>query len=186
MLAHRVARTPLSAAGTSMQFLAKSKTAVYKAHVMAPVGTRILSTSQSEPKKVTVAPIIQQRKDRPLVPTFSIYEPELTWCLSGLHRVTGTAVAVGFYGGAIAYTLGPLFGLGFDSADVISMIAPIPDAAKIAGKFIIALPFTFHSLNGIRHLIWDTATALTLKGVYTTGYTVMGLSMVSAAIFAFM
>ncbi|KAG0008929.1 cytochrome b subunit of succinate dehydrogenase, Sdh3p [Entomortierella chlamydospora] len=186
MLAHRVARTPLSAAGTSMQFLAKSKTAVYKAHVMAPVGTRILSTSQSDPKKVVVAPIIQQRKDRPLVPTFSIYEPELTWCLSGLHRVTGAAVAVGFYGGAIAYTLGPLFGLGFDSADVTSMIATIPDAAKIAGKFVIAFPFTFHSLNGIRHLIWDTASALTLKGVYTTGYTVMGLSIASAAILAFM
>ncbi|KAF9348888.1 cytochrome b subunit of succinate dehydrogenase, Sdh3p [Mortierella sp. AD094] len=166
--------------------LAKGKTAVYKVHAMAPVGTRILSTSQSDPKKVVVAPIIEQRRNRPLTPYFAIYEPQLTWYMSGFHRFTGGAVAVGFYGGAIAYAVGPFFGLGVDSAAVTSVIATIPDAVKVAGKFVIAFPFTFHSFNGIRHLIWDTATALTLKGVYTTGYAVLGLSTASAAILALM
>jgi succinate dehydrogenase/fumarate reductase cytochrome b subunit len=26
---------------------------------------------------------------------------------------------------------------------------------KYAGKAILALPFTFHSFNGLRHLAWD-------------------------------
>ncbi|KAF9938860.1 cytochrome b subunit of succinate dehydrogenase, Sdh3p [Modicella reniformis] len=147
---------------------------------MAPVGTRILSTSQVNQKEVTVAPLIEQRKNRPLAPHLTIYQPQLTWYMSAFHRFTGGAVAVGFYAGAIAYAVGPLVGLGFDTATITSTLATVPVAAKVAGKFIVAFPFTFHSFNGVRHLLWDTARGLTLKGVYATGYTVLGLSTVSA------
>lgn len=47
-------------------------------------------------------------------------------------------------------------------------------------KFYIALPATYHSLNGIRHLLWDNAKFLKLNEVYTTGYIVLGASVVSA------
>ncbi|KAI8604581.1 hypothetical protein EDD21DRAFT_207759 [Dissophora ornata] len=151
---------------------------------MAPVGTRILSSYQPNQKEVTVAPIIEQRKNRPLSPHLTIYQPQLTWYLSLFHRFTGGALAVGFYGGAIAYAVGPMVGLGFDAATVTSAIATLPVAAKVTGKFIVALPFTFHSFNGLRHLLWDTTAGLTLPGVYATGYTVLGLSTASAAALA--
>ncbi|KAG0220524.1 cytochrome b subunit of succinate dehydrogenase, Sdh3p [Mortierella sp. GBA43] len=110
----------------------------------------------------------------------TIYQPQLTWYMSGFHRFTGGAVAAGFYAGAIAYAVGPMIGLGFDTATVTSTLATVPVAAKVAGKFIVAFPFTFHSFNGVRHLLWDTTRGLSLKGVYATGYTVLGLSTVSA------
>lgn len=47
-------------------------------------------------------------------------------------------------------------------------------------KFYVALPATFHTFNGIRHLAWDNAKFLKLDEVYTTGYTVVGLAILSA------
>ncbi|KAG0346916.1 cytochrome b subunit of succinate dehydrogenase, Sdh3p [Podila humilis] len=106
--------------------------------------------------------------------------------MSAFHRATGGAVAVGFYAGAVSYVVLPMFGLGFDAATVTSTLATVPYAAKVAGKFIIAYPFTFHCFNGIRHMIWDTANLLTMKGVYATGYTVLGLTTASSLYLAFM
>lgn len=37
----------------------------------------------------------QQRKVRPVSPHLSIYQPQITWYLSGAHRVTGAAVGGG-------------------------------------------------------------------------------------------
>lgn len=36
-----------------------------------------------------------------------------------------------------------------------SSFADLPGWFKTSAKFIVALPFTFHSFNGIRHLMWD-------------------------------
>ncbi|KAI9236901.1 MAG: hypothetical protein BYD32DRAFT_8208 [Podila humilis] len=160
---------------------AMARTMIAKqARVMAPVGSRIISTSQPQQEQVTVAPIVEQRKNRPLSPHLTIYDPQLTWVMSASHRATGGAVAVGFYAGAIGYAVLPMLGLGFDAATVTSALATVPVAAKVAGKFLIAYPFTFHCFNGLRHLLWDTTRAMTMKGVYTTGYIVLGLTTVSS------
>ncbi|KAG0280749.1 cytochrome b subunit of succinate dehydrogenase, Sdh3p [Linnemannia gamsii] len=178
MFAPRIA-APLRNIGR-VQASAVARTAFAKTRVMAPVGIRILSTSQSSLKEVTVAPLIDQRKNRPLSPHLTIYQPQLTWYMSMFHRAFGGAVATGFYAGAVGYAVAPMIGMGFDAAAITSLIATVPVGAKIAAKFIIAYPFTFHSLNGIRHLAWDTTRFMSLKGVYQTGYVVLGLSTVSA------
>lgn len=56
------------------------------------------------------------------------------------------------YGYALAYLFVPGT---FGSAQVIAFVAGMPTAVKYAGKFILAAPFAFHSLNGVRHLAWD-------------------------------
>ncbi|KAG0267738.1 cytochrome b subunit of succinate dehydrogenase, Sdh3p [Linnemannia exigua] len=178
MFAPRIA-TPLRNVGR-VQASAMAKTAFAKTRVMAPVGIRILSTSQNNQKEVTVAPLIEQRKNRPLSPHLTIYQPQITWYMSGFHRFAGGAVATGFYAGAIGYAVAPMVGLGFDAAAITSVIATVPVAAKVAAKFIIAYPFAFHCFNGIRHLIWDTTRFMSIKGVYQTGYTVLGLSAVTS------
>jgi hypothetical protein len=78
----------------------------------------------------------------------------------------------------------------------------LPVWLKTSGKFIISLPFFFHSYNGIRHLVWDTGRggyidsdyrypadlfylAMTLKGVYSTGYAVLAATAVSSVVAAF-
>ena len=61
----------------------------------------------------------------------------------------------------------------------------LPVVVKVLMKFGIAIPFTFHSFNGVRHLIWDTGRELSNKGVQRTGYTVIGLTLLSSGILAF-
>jgi succinate dehydrogenase (ubiquinone) cytochrome b560 subunit len=54
-----------------------------------------------------------------------------------------------------------------------------PAVMKVAAKFAVALPFTFHSINGVRHLVWDMAMNFKNKNVIVTGWTVVGLSVAS-------
>lgn len=56
----------------------------------------------------------------------------------------------------------------------------LPVAAKVATKFAIAMPFTFHSFNGLRHLSWDLGKTFQNKTVITTGYVMLGVSTASA------
>ena len=58
------------------------------------------------------------------------------------------------YGFSIAYLVAPGT---FDSAHVVEFIAGLPESVKYAGKAVLAAPFAFHSLNGLRHLSWDLA-----------------------------
>ncbi len=93
----------------------------------------------------------------------------------------------GFYLYSISYVGSPLFGWHVDSASLAAAFGALPFVAKIGLKSLIAMPFTFHSFNGLRHLLWDTTAALHLKSIYATGYAVIGMSIVSAiALVAFL
>ncbi|EIW57998.1 succinate dehydrogenase cytochrome b560 subunit [Trametes versicolor FP-101664 SS1] len=118
----------------------------------------------------------EQRLRRPSSPHFTIYQPQLTWIASIANRVTGAGLSVLLYGYALAYLVAPTT---FDSTHVIEIISSLPDAVKYAGKVILAAPFAFHSLNGLRHLGWDMGKFLTLKGAYGSGYAVLAATAVS-------
>ncbi|KAG9301651.1 hypothetical protein G9A89_016721 [Geosiphon pyriformis] len=120
-----------------------------------------------------------QRGARPLSP-WNIYKPQLTSILSLGHRVTGAGLATILYASALAYTTGPLFGFSWDTDTVVAAITTLPPGAKFAGKFTLGFAASYHTFNGIRHLIWDTGLSLTIKGVYTTGWTVLTLSTISS------
>jgi len=55
-----------------------------------------------------------------------------------------------------------------------------PIIVKLLAKFAVALPFTFHSFNGIRHLVWDAGAMFANKNVIKSGWTIVGLSAASA------
>ncbi|KAI0648652.1 succinate dehydrogenase cytochrome b560 subunit [Trametes meyenii] len=118
----------------------------------------------------------QQRLRRPSSPHFTIYQPQLTWIGSIANRVTGAGLSVLLYGYALAYLVAPTT---FDSTHVIELVGSLPEAVKYAGKFILAAPFAYHSLNGLRHLGWDIGKFLTLKGAYASGYAVLAGTAVS-------
>ncbi|KAL8829425.1 MAG: hypothetical protein Q9191_002016 [Dirinaria sp. TL-2023a] len=126
----------------------------------------------------------QQRRNRPVSPHLTIYKPQVSWYLSALNRITGSVLSGGFYVFGVAYLCAPLFGWHLDSASIAAAFGAWPVAAKVLLKTGIAMPFTFHSFNGIRHLIWDTGAALTNKQVVRTGWTVVGLSVVSSVALA--
>ena len=146
---------------------------------------RSLNTERVSDKEV-YDNLVAQRKNRPLSPDLAIYKPQITAVLSGLHRITGVALGGVFYLWILAYGFGPLIGLNVSTAAIASAFGALPVAAKIAAKFLLSLPFTFHSWNGVRHLVWDTTKYLTNKGVIQTGYVCLGLTALSSLALAFL
>lgn len=57
-------------------------------------------------------------------------------------------------------------------------------ATLFLAKFVLAAPVGYHFANGIRHLFWDMAKGLTIKEVYSSGYAMLGLSVVLTLILA--
>jgi succinate dehydrogenase (ubiquinone) cytochrome b560 subunit len=68
---------------------------------------------------------------------------------------------------------------------LIDAISTLPEWLKGAGRFALALPFTYHTFNGVRHLSWDLGKFLTIKGVYATGYATIAATFLSSAYLAF-
>lgn len=90
------------------------------------------------------------------------------------------------YAFGAAYLVAPLFGWHLESATLAASFASLPVIAKVGLKAFFAFPFAFHSWNGLRHLVWDTGSAITNQQVITTGWTVVGLSTVSALALTFL
>ena len=102
------------------------------------------------------------------------------------------------YGFSLAYLVAPST---FSSVNIIEFAAGLPEWFKIVEKTILAAPFAFHSLNGLRHLAWDagkclsshfilpvdrkilkSTLVLSLKGAYRTGYAVLGATAISTVV----
>ncbi|KAG1146382.1 hypothetical protein G6F37_004735 [Rhizopus arrhizus] len=164
--------------------------AIFRNTIAAPAfGARYFNATRKTQEQCAAAEselLRQQRKVRPVSPHLSIYQPQITWYLSGAHRVTGAAVGGAFYLSALAYLAAPALGAPIDSASIISAAAAAPVAAKVIAKTTVAAPFVFHSLNGIRHLVWDIGKCLDIKSVYTTGYAVLAGTAVGSLYLGFM
>lgn len=119
--------------------------------------------------------LVAQRKNRPVSPHLEIYEKQLTAVLSALHRITGVGLAAGFLVVTSSYAVGLV-----DTASLVTFFAGLPVAAKVAFKAVAGVPFAFHAWNGVRHMVWDSGHEANIKGVYKTGYAVLGLTAVSA------
>ncbi len=99
--------------------------------------------------------------------------------MSGLNRITGVILSGGFYVFGTAYLVAPLLGWHLDSASMAAAFGSLPFLVKAPMKFLVALPFTYHSWNGFRHLFWDMGTSFKNKTVIATGWTVVGLTFAS-------
>jgi succinate dehydrogenase (ubiquinone) cytochrome b560 subunit len=63
---------------------------------------------------------------------------------------------IGLYAFFLSYLAAPVVGLPIDSSHIIDFVHSLPEWAKYTGKTIAAAPFVYHTLNGLRHLTWDT------------------------------
>ncbi|KJE92286.1 succinate dehydrogenase cytochrome b subunit [Capsaspora owczarzaki ATCC 30864] len=116
---------------------------------------------------------------RPLSPHLTIYRPQLTSVLSITHRATGAAMTFAISTAAVYSALSV-----HDFAYNIDLVRSLdlPSVVTLTAKYILAWPLVYHSLNGIRHLVWDSGRALVLKDTYLGGYIVFGLSLVGASL----
>jgi len=124
--------------------------------------------------------LVAQRKLRPVSPHVTIYQPQIPWILSITHRITGSILSGGFYIFGSAYLVAPLFGWHLDSVSMAAAFGAWPVAAKVLAKFAVSMPFVFHSLNGVRHIVWDFGKNFANKSVIQTGWAVVGASVVTS------
>ncbi|KAI6240653.1 Peptidase C13 domain containing protein [Aphelenchoides fujianensis] len=115
----------------------------------------------------------QEASKRPLSPHLSIYKPQLTWCLSGLHRVSGCLMGGTLLVGGLGFAVLPL-----TYAQLIEHFRSWKLPAVVTGgfKFFIAFNIVFYALNGLRLLAFDLAKGTDLISVYRSGWLVLGLS----------
>ncbi|KJH48938.1 putative succinate dehydrogenase, cytochrome b556 subunit [Dictyocaulus viviparus] len=92
----------------------------------------------------------QKALGRPISPHLTVYQPQLTWMVSGLHRVTGCVMAGVLLFGGVGFATLP-----FNFTEFVEYIRSwhIP-------AFVIAFPIIFHTLNGIRFIGFDLAKGL--------------------------
>lgn len=111
--------------------------------------------------------------NRPVSPHLQIYKMPLSARLSILHRLTGLALSAG----AVVLVIW-LAALAFFSPLAINIYAFFSTAA---GKIILAgwtFTFFYHMLNGLRHLLWDTANGLEIQCINRSGIIVILISLI--------
>uniref|UniRef100_A0A0R3S0K5 Succinate dehydrogenase cytochrome b560 subunit, mitochondrial n=1 Tax=Elaeophora elaphi TaxID=1147741 RepID=A0A0R3S0K5_9BILA len=119
----------------------------------------------------------QRALKRPISPHLSVYKPQVTWMVSGFHRLTGCAMGGTLLIGGIGFALLPLNFTTF--IDFIRGLG-LPWVVTDTFKFIIAYPIAFHALNGIRFIAFDLAMGTDIASVYASGYAVLSLAALIA------
>ncbi|CAE6465235.1 unnamed protein product [Rhizoctonia solani] len=162
------------------QPLAASRLVASQSRV-TPLARRLVSSVQTEslPPSAATDILNAQRVKRPSSPHFTIYQPQITWLGSIANRFTGGALSAGLYAFALAYLAGPVVGIPVDTAHIVDLVATLPGWFKYAVKGALGMSFSFHSWNGIRHLLWDAGRLMSNQAVRTSGYAVIGLSVVT-------
>ncbi|XP_026498570.1 succinate dehydrogenase cytochrome b560 subunit, mitochondrial-like [Vanessa tameamea] len=158
------------ASSSTLGNLAKFRTALGTVSYAQAASIPKITFKKFEPPKDEHHDLRNERLNRPLSPHLTIYKFQLTSMLSITHRAAGIILT----GYATALGMGALM-LPNDISHYITMIEGLnlSPATIFLAKAAIASPFGYHFANGIRHLYWDTAKGLTIKEVYTTGYSML-------------
>ena len=116
-----------------------------------------------------------KKQDLPLSPHLQIYKPQITSLLSITHRISGVALNFSLLilvFGLLCITLGESYFLLF-----VSFLSSFPVKILI---FFTILGFSYHFLNGIRHIIWDFGFLLGNKSSAVFGYIIIVISITSS------
>jgi succinate dehydrogenase (ubiquinone) cytochrome b560 subunit len=125
--------------------------------------------------------LVKQRLNRPVSPNLGIYKIDQVWLSdSAWTRITGCALSGASYAFFSAYLVAPLLGWHLESASVAAFFADLPFAVQSGVKFALSYPFTYHFINGIRHLVNDLGAGYTKSSLDTTKYIVWGSAAAAA------
>ncbi|MFL2661020.1 MAG: succinate dehydrogenase, cytochrome b556 subunit [Alphaproteobacteria bacterium] len=116
-----------------------------------------------------------KKKELPLSPHLQIYKPQITSILSITHRITGFALnfsLVVFVIGLLSISSGEKY-----YSIYLSILKTLP--FKIV-FFLTILGFTYHLLNGFRHILWDFGLFLENRSASIFGYIIIILSLISS------
>ncbi len=111
--------------------------------------------------------------ERPLSPHLQIYKFELPMVLSGLHRITGVALSVGSIL-LIGWILSAVH-----SAETFNTMSSF--LGGFIGQFLLfgwTFSLIYHSVNGVRHLIWDSGKMLEIEQINSSSKFVLVFTIV--------
>ena len=115
------------------------------------------------------------RGKRPLSPHLQVYRPQITSMLSILHRITGVALTLGAVL-VVAWFLAAASGPeAFEAVD--DLLTSWIGILVLAGS---AWALAYHTLNGVRHLVWDMGYGFDLETVAKSGWAVVAGSVALA------
>ncbi|XP_078120482.1 succinate dehydrogenase cytochrome b560 subunit, mitochondrial [Sander vitreus] len=148
---------------------------VFNRHA-APMGT----TAKDEMNKFWAK---NSKLNRPMSPHLTIYK----WSVPMVMSITFRGTGVGLSGAISAFALAALV-LPESYPYYLDLIHSLSVGPYLIGlaKFGLALPVSFHTYNGIRHLCWDLGKGFRIPEVYRTGYTVIGLSIITSLALAYL
>ena len=112
------------------------------------------------------------RGNRPLSPHLTIYRPQLTSVTSILTRITGNALLIS------ALLVVWWFLAAATSPEYFAVANGV--LTSWFGDLVMTLSLLglwYHTLAGLRHLIWDQGIGLDLETAYKLGYAVIGGSV---------
>lgn len=113
------------------------------------------------------------RGNRPLSPHLTIYRPQLTSMTSILTRITGNALLV-----AALLTVWWLLAAATSADYFATADAVITSWFGDIVMFLSLWALWYHTLAGVRHLIWDNAMMLELDKAEMLGWAAIGGSVV--------
>ena len=113
------------------------------------------------------------KENRSLSPHLRSYKPQITSVISIFHRITGSVLALLLLCSPICINLVSSF-LSFRLVYVL--FAFLFFIAKLVSYVLIATVF-FHSMNGLRHIMWDFCIGLEMSNVFISGCLVVSLSL---------
>ena len=119
------------------------------------------------------------KKQLPLSPHLQIYKPQITSILSITHRITGFALnfsLIVLVIGLLCISSGEIYYLIY-----MSILKTLP--LKII-FFLTILGFTYHLLNGFRHILWDFGLFLENRSASVFGFFIVILSLLSSVYFS--
>ena len=120
------------------------------------------------------------RGNRPLSPHLTIYRPQMTSISSIFVRITGNALLVS--------TLLLIWWLLAASSSAAAFAVADYVITSWFGDIVMMLSLWalwYHTLGGVRHLIWDTGLGLELKSAERMGWMMIIGSLVLSALTVF-
>jgi succinate dehydrogenase / fumarate reductase cytochrome b subunit len=105
-------------------------------------------------------------RPRPLSPHLQVYRPQLTSTTSIMHRFTGMILSL-----AAVFLVFGLLAVAHGPEAYASYRALMGSGLGIALFLAFTFSLSYHLLNGIRHLVWDTGRGLDIPSAYASGWT---------------
>jgi len=119
------------------------------------------------------------KENRSLSPHLRLYKPQVTSVISIFHRITGSLLGLVFLCFPICFSiLSSFVSFGF----IYNLFIYLTFFLKLF-FYVFLTTFFFHSMNGLRHIMWDLCIGLELSNVFISGCIVVSLTMFLSYIF---